>query len=113
MTERTTPQHHTQAPVATVTQGDLGRRIEWHRTELGLTREQVAFRAGVAEEYVAHLVEPGVEPPGPRHRRAVTDPDEARHLAEHAYSTPWAGGERDLWVRIGPTVFTGRRIDVW
>ncbi|MFD5796499.1 helix-turn-helix domain-containing protein [Streptomyces diastatochromogenes] len=230
MTERTSPQHHTRDPMATATQGDLGRRIEWRRTELGLTREQVAFRAGVAEEYVAHLEEHSTAAPdagtllrlagalrtspaelGGGHvglpvglgqaaryarlgelspqecrallsthgvgriavtgegaplvvpvnysvvdgtiafrtrpgssaalglgkevsfevdrvddalsqgwsllvhgtARAVTDPDEARHLAEHAYSTPWAGGERDLWVRIEPTVFTGRRIDVW
>ncbi|MFB0614712.1 helix-turn-helix domain-containing protein [Streptomyces sp. AGS-58] len=43
---------------------------------------------------------------------AVTDPDAVRRLAERAWTTPWAGGERDAWVRIGITALTGRRIDV-
>jgi transcriptional regulator with XRE-family HTH domain len=42
--------------------------------------------------------------------RAVTEPDEVRRLAECAYSRPWAGGERPLWVVIEPTRLTGRRI---
>ncbi|MET7451957.1 pyridoxamine 5'-phosphate oxidase family protein [Streptomyces sp. NPDC005574] len=46
------------------------------------------------------------------HARAVTDIGEMRRLAERAYSTPWAGGERDLWLRIEPYAVTGRRIDV-
>jgi hypothetical protein len=211
-------------------QGDLGRRIERRRTELGLTREQVAFRAGMAPSYLAHLEEhstaepkagtllrlagalrttptelgggnvdlpPGVgRAAGTPHltelseqecRRllsthgvgrlaiptggapvvvpvnysvlddaivfrtrqdsvpaqgldqevafevdrvddalsqgwsilvrgraeAVTDPDAVRRLAEQAYSDPWAGGVRDLWIRIGLAVVTGRRIDTW
>lgn len=44
------------------------------------------------------------------HARTVTDPDEARRLDEQAYSRPWAGGERDQWVRIEPRGITGRRI---
>jgi nitroimidazol reductase NimA-like FMN-containing flavoprotein (pyridoxamine 5'-phosphate oxidase superfamily) len=43
----------------------------------------------------------------------VTDPEAVRRLDERAYSTPWAGGERDVWVRIGITALTGRRIDTW
>ncbi|WP_431994527.1 pyridoxamine 5'-phosphate oxidase family protein [Streptomyces griseoflavus] len=42
--------------------------------------------------------------------RAVTGPEEARHLSESAHSTPWAGGEREMWVSIRPTRLTGRRI---
>ncbi|MFE0512770.1 helix-turn-helix domain-containing protein [Streptomyces sp. NPDC058964] len=42
----------------------------------------------------------------------VTDPDERRRLDAAAYSTPWAGGDRDLWVRIDPRLVTGRRITV-
>ncbi|MET8247677.1 pyridoxamine 5'-phosphate oxidase family protein [Streptomyces sp. NPDC005202] len=42
----------------------------------------------------------------------VTDPDAVRRLAERAYSAPWAGGERDVWVRIEASTITGRRIDV-
>ncbi|MYX32879.1 MULTISPECIES: pyridoxamine 5'-phosphate oxidase family protein [unclassified Streptomyces] len=42
----------------------------------------------------------------------VTDPTGVRRLNEQAYTGPWAGGERDLWVRITPASVTGRRIVV-
>ncbi|MFD5515663.1 helix-turn-helix domain-containing protein [Streptomyces sp. NPDC127066] len=42
--------------------------------------------------------------------REVTDSDEERRLAERAYSAPWAGGGRDMWVRVEPYALTGRRI---
>ncbi|MET7479295.1 pyridoxamine 5'-phosphate oxidase family protein [Streptomyces sp. NPDC005648] len=44
------------------------------------------------------------------HARTVTDPDETHRLSAHARSTPWAGGHRDVWVRVAPLVITGRRI---
>ncbi|MDW4908616.1 pyridoxamine 5'-phosphate oxidase family protein [Streptomyces sp. ADMS] len=44
--------------------------------------------------------------------QAVTDPDAVRRLEELAYSAPWAGGERNLWVRIDPVGVTGREITV-
>ncbi|MGW7607387.1 helix-turn-helix domain-containing protein [Streptomyces sp. NPDC054766] len=44
--------------------------------------------------------------------REVTDIDEVHRLAEQAYSAPWSGGRRDMWVRIGPYALTGRRIVV-
>ncbi|WP_189862058.1 pyridoxamine 5'-phosphate oxidase family protein [Streptomyces poonensis] len=44
--------------------------------------------------------------------RAVTDPDAVRRLEEEAYSRPWAGGKRDMWVCIDPDLVTGRRITV-
>lgn len=46
------------------------------------------------------------------HASAVTDPDSVRRLEEQAYSKPWAGGQRDLWIRIDPLSITGRRITV-
>ncbi|WP_435850866.1 helix-turn-helix domain-containing protein [Streptomyces tibetensis] len=42
----------------------------------------------------------------------ATDPDDVARLEEQAYSTPWAGGPRDLWLRIEPVSVTGRRITV-
>ncbi|MFF3448308.1 helix-turn-helix domain-containing protein [Streptomyces sp. NPDC002667] len=42
----------------------------------------------------------------------VTDSDEERRLAQQAYSKPWSGGRRDMWVRIEPYAVTGRRIVV-
>ena len=40
----------------------------------------------------------------------VTDPDAMRALARRAHTTPWAGGDREMWVSIRPTTLTGRRI---
>ncbi|MFJ8492951.1 helix-turn-helix domain-containing protein [Streptomyces sp. NPDC094038] len=40
----------------------------------------------------------------------VTDPDDIRRLSALAYSTPWAGGSRELWMRVVPGTVTGRRI---
>ncbi|MFD8736059.1 helix-turn-helix domain-containing protein [Streptomyces sp. NPDC059618] len=42
----------------------------------------------------------------------VNDPDEERRLAKQAYSKPWSGGRRDMWVRIEPYAVTGRRVVV-
>ncbi|MFJ9346394.1 helix-turn-helix domain-containing protein [Streptomyces sp. NPDC101237] len=42
----------------------------------------------------------------------VTDDEEVRRLVPAAHGAPWAGGDRDLWVRIEPRSVTGRRITV-
>ncbi|MEE1803499.1 MULTISPECIES: pyridoxamine 5'-phosphate oxidase family protein [unclassified Streptomyces] len=44
--------------------------------------------------------------------RSVTEDREVRRLEQHARTTPWAGGDRRLWVSITPTRTTGRRIDI-
>ncbi|MET9730226.1 pyridoxamine 5'-phosphate oxidase family protein [Streptomyces sp. NPDC006458] len=44
--------------------------------------------------------------------RTVTDPGEADRLTDSAYSRPWTGDGRDLWVRLEPQAITGRRITV-
>ncbi|WP_109000677.1 helix-turn-helix domain-containing protein [Streptomyces rishiriensis] len=223
-----TEQHTAKAPEGTPS-GDLGRRLATRRTQLGLTREETADRAGMAPGYLRYLEEhsdaspshgvllrlagalettlPSLtggnadRPPGPGlaghspeftelsrtecgdllsthgvgrlavptdkgpvivpvnysvvdgtivfrtaqgatpslaagcpvafeidrideafsqgwsvlvrgHARLVTDLGEAQLLARRAYSTPWAGGRRDVWVRIEPYAVTGRRITV-
>ncbi|WP_406195294.1 pyridoxamine 5'-phosphate oxidase family protein [Kitasatospora sp. NBC_01560] len=40
----------------------------------------------------------------------VTDADEVRRLSGLPGATPWAGGDRPLWVRIRADEITGRRI---
>lgn len=40
----------------------------------------------------------------------VTSEAEVRHLEQHAAIRPWAGGARDVYVRIIPRKITGRRI---
>jgi nitroimidazol reductase NimA-like FMN-containing flavoprotein (pyridoxamine 5'-phosphate oxidase superfamily) len=47
---------------------------------------------------------------GPAHR--VTHPAELGHLQEDAVVWPWAGGEREVYVRIIPSQITGRRIEI-
>jgi nitroimidazol reductase NimA-like FMN-containing flavoprotein (pyridoxamine 5'-phosphate oxidase superfamily)/DNA-binding transcriptional regulator YiaG len=47
---------------------------------------------------------------GPAHR--VTQPAELRRLQEEAVVWPWAGGEREVYVRIVPREVTGRRIEL-
>lgn len=44
--------------------------------------------------------------------RSVTDPGDGRRLDREARSGPWAGGARDLWIRVEPETVTGRRIRV-
>jgi hypothetical protein len=46
---------------------------------------------------------------GPAHQ--VLQPSELRHLRESATVWPWAGGEREVYVRIVPARITGRRIE--
>ncbi|MHA7961735.1 helix-turn-helix domain-containing protein [Streptomyces sp. L500] len=40
----------------------------------------------------------------------VTDPDEVHTLAERPGAEPWAGGARNLWIRIVPSQISGRTI---
>ncbi|MEU1279216.1 pyridoxamine 5'-phosphate oxidase family protein [Streptomyces sp. NPDC005805] len=42
--------------------------------------------------------------------RTVADGDAVRRLDELAYSAPWAGGDRELWIAVAPERVTGRRI---
>ncbi|MGX5210918.1 helix-turn-helix domain-containing protein [Streptomyces violaceus] len=83
------------------------------RTDPGTTPaeavgQQVAFEVDRIDEAFSEGWSVLVRGPA----RAVTDPDEVARLAEQAYSTPWAGGRRELWLRIEPVAVTGRRITV-
>jgi nitroimidazol reductase NimA-like FMN-containing flavoprotein (pyridoxamine 5'-phosphate oxidase superfamily) len=40
----------------------------------------------------------------------ITDPEIAQHLSGHVLLQPWAGGERELFIRVHPERVTGRRI---
>ncbi|MEU0220578.1 helix-turn-helix domain-containing protein, partial [Streptomyces sp. NPDC006265] len=44
--------------------GDLGRRITQRRTELGLSRQEAATRAGMAPTYLQYLEERPAADPG-------------------------------------------------
>ena len=46
---------------------------------------------------------------GQAHR--VIQPAELRHLQEEAEVWPWAGGNREVYIRIVPSRMTGRRIE--
>ncbi len=44
------------------------------------------------------------------HARKVTDEREVQHLEDGTHLEPWAGGARDVYVRIAPIRISGRRI---
>ena len=44
------------------------------------------------------------------HAHLVKDEREVKHLEDAAPLQPWAGGARDVYVRIAPTSISGRRI---
>jgi nitroimidazol reductase NimA-like FMN-containing flavoprotein (pyridoxamine 5'-phosphate oxidase superfamily) len=44
------------------------------------------------------------------HAHKVTDEREVKHLEDGTHLEPWAGGARDVYVRIAPTRISGRRI---
>lgn len=44
------------------------------------------------------------------HAHTVTDEREVQHLEDRTRLEPWAGGARDVFVRIAPTRISGRRI---
>ncbi|MFE7890354.1 DUF1918 domain-containing protein [Streptomyces sp. NPDC057412] len=81
------------------------------RTEPGsVAASAVGTEAAFEVDHVDEIMSRGwsVLAVGPAN--AVTDPDAARRLTERAHSTPWAGGERDMWVMLRPERLTGRRI---
>ncbi|MGW6543718.1 helix-turn-helix domain-containing protein [Streptomyces massasporeus] len=83
------------------------------RTEPGTTParadgHQVAFEADRIDEAFSEGWSVLVRGPA----TTVTDEDEVARLEEQAFSTPWAGGRRELWLRIEPVAVTGRRITV-
>ena len=44
------------------------------------------------------------------HAHKVNDEREVKHLEDGTHLEPWAGGARDVYVRIAPTRISGRRI---
>ena len=44
------------------------------------------------------------------HAHQVTDEREVQHLEDGTHLEPWAGGARDVYVRIAPAQISGRRI---
>ena len=44
------------------------------------------------------------------HAHTVTNEREVKHLEDGTRLDPWAGGARDVYVRIAPTRISGRRI---
>jgi nitroimidazol reductase NimA-like FMN-containing flavoprotein (pyridoxamine 5'-phosphate oxidase superfamily) len=44
------------------------------------------------------------------HAHKVTDERDVKHVEDGTHLEPWAGGARDVYVRIAPTRISGRRI---
>ncbi|WP_330302087.1 MULTISPECIES: helix-turn-helix domain-containing protein [unclassified Streptomyces] len=76
------------------TRGDIGRRIAQRREELGLTREEAAFRAGTAPGYGHYLEELSTAMPGTAVLIRLTDASQTSVAALR-------GGDADLPPGIG------------
>ena len=74
----------------------------------GHADEQVALEVDLIDEALCQGWSVLVR--GPAHR--VAHPAELRRLQEEAAVWPWAGGEREVYVRIVPREVTGRRIEL-
>ena len=74
----------------------------------GHADEQVAFEADHIDEALCQGWSVLVR--GQAHR--VTQPAELQRLQEDAAVWPWAGGEREVYLRIIPAHITGRRIEL-
>ncbi|MFD0392198.1 helix-turn-helix domain-containing protein [Streptomyces nogalater] len=83
-----------QTPPGRLPQGDLGRRIEQRRRDLGLTVEELAFRAAMAPAYIEHLE---------RHSTAAPEAGTLLRLAGALRTsvTELGGGHVDLPAGLG------------
>ncbi|MGW5665944.1 helix-turn-helix domain-containing protein [Streptomyces sp. NPDC003758] len=91
-----------------VVDGTLVFRTQPHAVPAQASGSQVAFEI----DHIDGALSQGWSVLVRGEARAVTDPDSVRRLEEQAYSAPWAGGQRELWIRIEPLSITGRRITV-
>jgi len=94
------PVNFTVVGTSIVIRTDAGTLIETHGDER--TAFEVDHVDEVLHEGWSVLVR------GQAHR--VLQPGELRHVREEATIAPWAGGARDVYVRIVPDRITGRRI---
>ncbi|MGW7265132.1 helix-turn-helix domain-containing protein [Streptomyces sp. NPDC054842] len=91
----------------TVVDGTIAFRTAYEATPALASGSPVAFEV----DHIDEAFSEGWSVLVRGHARGVTDPYEAGRLARRAHSTPWAGGRRDLWLRIEPFAVTGRRIE--
>ena len=104
-----TPEGPVIVPVNySVIDGAVVFRTAPHTTPAAAAGTQVAFEVDRIDDALSQGWSVLVRGPA----REVTDPDAIRRLEELAYSAPWAGGERNLWVCIDPVGITGREITV-
>ncbi|MFE1962206.1 pyridoxamine 5'-phosphate oxidase family protein [Streptomyces sp. NPDC059479] len=82
-----------------------------YRTALGTAAAAAADQEVVFEvDHVDDAVRQGWSVNVIGTARAVTGDAAARGLDQQAYTTPWAGEDRRLWLSIFPARMTGRRI---
>jgi nitroimidazol reductase NimA-like FMN-containing flavoprotein (pyridoxamine 5'-phosphate oxidase superfamily)/DNA-binding transcriptional regulator YiaG len=94
------PVNYTVVGPSIVIRTDPGTLIETHGDE----------RAAFEVDHIDEVLRQGwsVLVRGQAHR--VLQPGELRHVRTEATVQPWAGGPRDIYVRIVPDRITGRRI---
>jgi nitroimidazol reductase NimA-like FMN-containing flavoprotein (pyridoxamine 5'-phosphate oxidase superfamily) len=90
----------------------IGGSIVLRTSEGSLIEAHSDERAAFEVDHVDEALRQGwsVLIQGQSHR--VLQPGELRHVRASVTSAPWAGGERDVYVRIVPDQISGRRISV-
>jgi transcriptional regulator with XRE-family HTH domain len=83
--------------------GDLGRRLAQRRTELGLSREETAARAGVAPSYLQYVEEHPTAAPGTGVLHVLAE-------ALHTTVTALTGGDTELPPGAGPKAVRHARL---
>ncbi|MFG2302536.1 pyridoxamine 5'-phosphate oxidase family protein [Actinacidiphila glaucinigra] len=82
-------------------------RIAVRREQLGISREELAFEADYVDEGAgvawSVLVTGSAD--------TITDPATVKHLSRCPGARPWAGGVRELWIRVEPREVSGRAIE--
>ncbi|MEU9190207.1 pyridoxamine 5'-phosphate oxidase family protein [Streptomyces sp. NPDC048484] len=103
----TTAEGPTVLPVNySVVDGSIAFRTAPGSTSASAVGARVAFEVDHIDETFSRGWSVLVRGPA----RGVTDPDAVRRLTEQAYSKPWTGGRRDMWVCLDPVDVTGRVI---
>ncbi|MFF2659988.1 pyridoxamine 5'-phosphate oxidase family protein [Kitasatospora sp. NPDC058032] len=87
-----------------------GRTIVYHTTPHGSAAAEDGSPLSFQVDHIDDRLSEGwsVLMLGSAHH--VDDPEEEQRLSRLPGATPWAGGDRPLWVRITPDEVTGRRL---
>ncbi|WP_300614153.1 pyridoxamine 5'-phosphate oxidase family protein [Trebonia sp.] len=88
----------------------LGRAIIFRTAPDTLLAVYANARVGFEADSVDEALQAGWSVLVQGHAHTINDEREVRHLEDATRLQPWAGGARDVYVRIAPARISGRRI---